>query len=75
LLSGRRLNALLSDAIHIANRIEPNNVPVVEKSPNHQVYNIASGAHSMFAMGCDMAPFENADLRLALNTRPIATPS
>ncbi|MGE3150147.1 MAG: ABC transporter substrate-binding protein [Pseudorhodoplanes sp.] len=61
-----RLNALLSDAIHLANRIEPNSVATVEKSANHQIYNIASGAHSLFAMGCDMAPFDNLDLRLAL---------
>jgi peptide/nickel transport system substrate-binding protein len=61
-----RVSALQSGAIHIMNRLSPKIVGFVEKMPSVTVYSTSGAGHYSFPMRCDMAPFDNADLRLAL---------
>ncbi|MBI3898265.1 MAG: ABC transporter substrate-binding protein [Gammaproteobacteria bacterium] len=56
-----RIEALLSGAVQLINRVDVK--AVTEKV---QLFEISGGAHYTFPMRCDMAPFDNKDLRLAL---------
>ncbi|WP_151705707.1 ABC transporter substrate-binding protein [Nitrincola alkalilacustris] len=64
--STARTSALQSRQIHIANRIEPRIVQMVERIPHVTVQSVSGRAHYVFLMHCDTAPFDNKDLRLAL---------
>lgn len=61
-----RTAALQSGQIHIANRIEPRIVDMVERLPNVTVHNVSGRAQYVFPMHCDTAPFDDNDLRMAL---------
>jgi peptide/nickel transport system substrate-binding protein len=61
-----RLNALISGSAHIINRVDPKTVGLLKSRPTIQVYEVAGAAHYTFPMRCDMAPFNNPDLRKAM---------
>ncbi|MBI3899328.1 MAG: ABC transporter substrate-binding protein [Gammaproteobacteria bacterium] len=61
-----RLNALLDGSVHIINRVDPKAVLSLSRNNKVQVFEIAGSAHYCFPMRCDIAPFDNNDLRLAL---------
>ncbi len=61
-----RVNALISGSAHIINRVDPKTVGLLKSRPQVQIQEISGGAHYTFPMRCDTAPFDNADLRLAL---------
>ncbi|MEA2779372.1 MAG: peptide/nickel transport system substrate-binding protein [Rhodospirillaceae bacterium] len=61
-----RLSALQSSSVHMINRIGPKVVDLVKKLPKLQVFNISGAGHYCFPMRCDMAPFNNNDVRLAI---------
>jgi peptide/nickel transport system substrate-binding protein len=61
-----RLSALQSGSIHVMNRVEPKTAEALASQPNFQLFNVAGGGHYTFPMRCDIAPFNNSDLRLAM---------
>ncbi|MBI3898266.1 MAG: ABC transporter substrate-binding protein [Gammaproteobacteria bacterium] len=56
-----RIQALISGSVHLINRVE-----VKAVTENVQLFEISGGAHYSLPMRCDIAPFDNKDLRLAL---------
>ncbi|MBM3596564.1 MAG: ABC transporter substrate-binding protein [Alphaproteobacteria bacterium] len=64
--STARQSALLSGSVHMINFVLPNAVPVLERNPQVQLFNITGSGCNVFATRCDMAPYDNIDLRLAL---------
>lgn len=61
-----RTAALQGGQVHMMNRVEPKVISHVKRIPNISIRNIAGSAHYVFAAQCNTAPFDNADLRLAL---------
>ena len=61
-----RMSALQSGRIHIMNRADPKTVDLLKRVPGISVKNVSGRGHYVFVMHCDTAPFDNADLRLAL---------
>ncbi|MDH6233656.1 peptide/nickel transport system substrate-binding protein [Mesorhizobium soli] len=64
--STARMAALRGGQVHMMNRVEPKIVDLVKRIPGIAIKNVAGGAHYVFAMQCNTAPFDNNDLRLAL---------
>jgi peptide/nickel transport system substrate-binding protein len=61
-----RLSALLSGSAHLISAVPP---PLVARLKNSAAVNVVSAPSSLyyyFVMRCDMPPFDNPDLRLAL---------
>jgi peptide/nickel transport system substrate-binding protein len=58
--------ALQAGEIHIANRVDPKTAKLLAKAPGVVVTNAPGRGHYVFIMHCDVAPFDNNDLRLAL---------
>lgn len=61
-----RMSALQSGQVHIANRVEPKTVSLLESASGVVVETVPSRGHYVFVMHCNTAPFDNADLRTAL---------
>ncbi|WP_158617254.1 ABC transporter substrate-binding protein [Falsigemmobacter faecalis] len=61
-----RLAALASGQIHLANRADPRKAPKIAAIPDLQFVRGASGGRLAFSMQTGAAPFDRADLRLAL---------
>lgn len=61
-----RISALMSGKVHLINRIEPKVVGLIKNSKATQVIPTLGRGHYSFAMRCDVAPFDNVDLRMAL---------
>jgi peptide/nickel transport system substrate-binding protein len=61
-----RLGALISGAVHLINRVDPASVATLQANPDLQVFEIAGAAHYTFPMRCNMKPFDNNDVRLAM---------
>ncbi|MGH6638388.1 MAG: ABC transporter substrate-binding protein [Polaromonas sp.] len=61
-----RLNAIQSGQVHIVEGLDPKTAGLLERVPNVRVARVPSTLFSMFNMLCDVAPFNNADLRMAL---------
>lgn len=61
-----RLSALLSGRAHLVNKVEPALAASVESNPQFQLFNATSGSHCIFPMRTDVAPFDNADFRMAM---------
>lgn len=61
-----RMAALQSGQVHIINRVEPKTVALLKRAPGVVIVNVPSKGHYIFPMFCNTAPFDNADLRLAL---------
>ena len=61
-----RLSALLSGSANLINKVDARSVELVQKAPHMQVFNNPGASHNVFAMLCDVEPFNNPDLRLAM---------
>lgn len=61
-----RTSALQSGQVHIINRVEPRTVALLERVPGVVIESVPSKGHYVFIMHCNTAPFDNADLRMAL---------
>lgn len=61
-----RLNALQTGEVQLIERVDTRTVNLLERAPGIQVLRSTTGAYRPFLMHCDTAPFDNADLRLAL---------
>lgn len=61
-----RLNSLLGNAVHLVNGVSPQVVEMLGGNKQIQLFNYASAGHYSFPMRCDMSPFDNNDLRLAV---------
>ena len=61
-----RVAALQSGSVHLINRVSPKVFGMLKANPKLATYEISGAAHYTFPMRCDMAPFDNKDVRLAL---------
>ncbi|MFD1911023.1 ABC transporter substrate-binding protein [Halodurantibacterium flavum] len=61
-----RTSALQSGQVHLINRIDPKVAGLMGRAPNVQITNVSGRGHYVFIMHCNTAPFDNADLRMAL---------
>lgn len=61
-----RVSALLNGQVHIINRVEPKVVSLIGRASTVKVVPTKGRGHYVFAMRCDVPPFDNADLRMAL---------
>jgi peptide/nickel transport system substrate-binding protein len=64
--STARTAALQSGKVHMINRVEPKVVDLVKRLPGVTIENVAGRGHYVFLMHTNTAPFDNADLRMAL---------
>ena len=58
--------ALQSGQVHIVNQVAPKVAGLLGRAPGISVKNVSGRGHYVFIMHCDTAPFDNADLRMAL---------
>jgi peptide/nickel transport system substrate-binding protein len=61
-----RISSLLNGQVHLINRIEPKVVDLMKGRTSVKIVPTKGRGHYSFAMRCDAAPFDNADLRMAL---------
>jgi len=61
-----RVSALRSGQVHIINQVAPKTVALLKNAPGVVIVNSPSKGHYLFPMFCNTAPFDNADLRMAL---------
>ena len=61
-----RQNALLSGEIHVADRMDPKTVALLERAPNINILEKTGFLHYTFPMRLDVDPFGDYDLRMAL---------
>ena len=61
-----RINALRSGQVDFINVIQPKVVPLLKRLPDVEILRTPSKGFYAFLMHCDTAPFDNADLRMAL---------
>ncbi|MBN9256780.1 MULTISPECIES: ABC transporter substrate-binding protein [unclassified Mesorhizobium] len=61
-----RLAALQGGQVHMINRVEPKVVDLVKRIPGVSIENASGKGYYPFNMFCDTAPFDSADLRMAL---------
>ena len=64
--STARTAALQSGRVNMMNRVDPKIVDLLKRAPGVTIHNTASKAHYCFAAHCNVAPFNNSDLRMAL---------
>jgi len=61
-----RVAAIQSGQVHMINRIEPKTVALLRNMQRVAIRNVSGRGFYPFNMFCDIAPFDNNDLRLAL---------
>jgi peptide/nickel transport system substrate-binding protein len=61
-----RTAALQSGQVHMINRVDPKIVELLTGAPGMSIKSVAGRGHYVFIMHCNTAPFDNADLRMAL---------
>jgi peptide/nickel transport system substrate-binding protein len=61
-----RTSALQSGQVHMINRVDPKIVELLAGAPGMSIRSAAGRGHYVFIMHCNTAPFDNADLRMAL---------
>jgi peptide/nickel transport system substrate-binding protein len=61
-----RTAALQSGQVQMINRVDPKIVELLAGAPGITIKPVAGRGHYVFIMHCDTAPFDNADLRMAL---------
>lgn len=61
-----RASALQSGQVHVINRVEPKTAQFLSKAPSVVVESTPGKGCYGFVMHCNTAPFDNADLRMAL---------
>jgi peptide/nickel transport system substrate-binding protein len=64
--STARTSALQGGQVNMINRVEPKIVDLIKRVPGVTIRNHAGPGHYVFIMHCNTAPFDNADLRMAL---------
>lgn len=53
-------------ACHIVNRVDPRTAIRLREAANVRLFDIASTGFNTYSMRCDIAPYDNLDLRLAM---------
>ena len=61
-----RMNALISGQVDAINRADPKTVSRIQKSPTLEIVRAPGGWYPVMAMMVDTAPYDNPDLRKAL---------
>ncbi|WP_434722438.1 ABC transporter substrate-binding protein [Mesorhizobium sp. RIZ17] len=61
-----RVSALLNGKVHLINTIDPKVVGLLKSSQSASIVPTQGRGHYSLAMRCDAAPYDNADLRMAL---------
>jgi len=61
-----RLNGVESGSLHLINGVEPRIAAMLAKDSRVDLYSISGGGHETFPMRCDIAPFKDPNLRLAM---------
>jgi peptide/nickel transport system substrate-binding protein len=61
-----RISALITGEIHLAGRVDPKSADLIAGAPGVHVENHPAAGHRPLLMQADRAPFDNADLRLAV---------
>jgi peptide/nickel transport system substrate-binding protein len=61
-----RLNALMTGQVDAINRLDPKLAPLVQKNQKLEIVRAAGGWHTVVSMMRDKPPFDNIDLRQAL---------
>jgi len=61
-----RMSALQSGNVHMVNQVAAKTAKLMARLPNLSIVNTQGKGHYPFLMHADTAPFDNADLRLAL---------
>jgi peptide/nickel transport system substrate-binding protein len=61
-----RTSALQSGQVQMINRVDPKIVELLAGAPGMSIRSAAGRGHYVFIMHCNTAPFDNADLRMAL---------
>ena len=61
-----RVAALSSGQVDFISTVNPKTVSLLERAPNVEIVNTAGKGFYAFLMFCDTAPFDNADLRMAM---------
>ncbi len=64
--STARTAALQSGRVNIINRVDPKVVDLIKRAPGVTIQTASGRGHYVFIAHCNTAPFNNADLRLAL---------
>lgn len=61
-----RISALVTGELHIAGRVDPQSAALIDGAPGTRIENHPAAGHRPLLMLTDRAPFDNADLRLAV---------
>lgn len=61
-----RQSALQGGVVHFISRPDPKLGPIIKANPAFTWMDLPGGQHYVFPMRCDIAPFDNKDLRLAM---------
>ncbi len=61
-----RMTALQSGRVNMIIRVEPKVIDMIKRVPGIAIHAASGKAHQVYAAWCNTAPFDNADLRLAL---------
>jgi peptide/nickel transport system substrate-binding protein len=61
-----RMAALQSGQVDLVNRVPPRTAGLLKQNPGIVIENIGGRGHYVFIAHCNTAPFDNADLRMAL---------
>jgi len=61
-----RTSAVQTGQAHFVNRLDPKTVGLLARAPGVKIIEVTGAGHYTFPMRCDMPPFDNLDLRLAM---------
>jgi peptide/nickel transport system substrate-binding protein len=61
-----RLNAVVTGSVHLINRVDARVAHMLENSVTTNLHSISGAGHDTFPMRCDIPPFNNLNLRLAM---------
>ena len=61
-----RQNALMTGSVQGIDRVDVKTVELLKRNPNLKIESVAGTQHYTFPMRVDAAPFDNADLRMAV---------
>ena len=64
--SAARLNGLMTGELGIIGRLDAKSATLLASSPDIEIHNSPGPGHRPLLMACDRAPYDNADLRMAL---------
>ncbi len=61
-----RMNALITGQVDVTHRVNPKLAPLIKRNPRLELVVADGGWHTLISMMRDKAPFDNADLRHAM---------